>query len=52
MKFDTVWQDREDAARLRRSLPLVTTDCARLGQHEVAQCARWGPDITYSYGPR
>jgi hypothetical protein len=34
MKFDTVWQDREDAARLRRSLPLVTTDCARLRLQE------------------
>ena len=30
MAFDTVWQDREDAARLRRSLSLVTTDRARL----------------------
>jgi hypothetical protein len=30
MNFDTVWQDKEDAARLHRSLPLVTTDCARL----------------------
>ena len=30
MKLDTVWQDREDATRLRRSLALVTTDRARL----------------------
>jgi hypothetical protein len=30
MTFDPVWQDREDAARLRRSLPIVTTNRARL----------------------
>jgi hypothetical protein len=34
MAFEAAWQDREDAERLRRSLPLLTTDCARLRLQE------------------
>ena len=30
MALDAAWQDREDVERLRRSLPLLTTDRARL----------------------
>jgi hypothetical protein len=34
MAFEAAWQDKEDAERLRRSLPLLTTDRARLRLQE------------------